>query len=92
MLDSIEWALNEVMDNVIQHSNSSHGYVMGQLHTNRKYIAFTVFDTGQGIYNSLRQSEHAPRNSIDAITLAIKEEVTRDKKIGKETVYTDYIQ
>lgn len=83
MLDSIEWALNEVMDNVIQHSNSSHGYVMGQLHTNRKYIAFTVFDTGQGIYNSLRQSEHAPRNSIDAITLAIKEEVTRDKKIGQ---------
>ena len=83
MLDSVEWALNEVMDNVIQHSNSRHGYVMGQLHTNRKYIAFTVFDTGQGIYNSLRQSEHAPRNPIDAITLAIKEEVTRDKKIGQ---------
>ena len=43
MLDSVEWALNEVMDNVIQHSDSSHGYVMGQLHTNRKYIAFTIF-------------------------------------------------
>lgn len=83
MLDSVEWALNEVMDNVIQHSDSSHGYVMGQLHTNRKYIAFTIFDTGQGIYNSLRQSVHAPRNTIDAITLAIKEEVTRDKKIGQ---------
>lgn len=68
---------------VIQHSDSSHGYVMGQLHTNRKYIAFTIFDTGQGIYNSLRQSVHAPRNTIDAITLAIKEEVTRDKKIGQ---------
>lgn len=83
MLDSVEWALNEVMDNVIQHSDSSHGYVMGQLHTNRKYIVFTIFDTGQGIYNSLRQSVHAPRNTIDAITLAIKEEVTRDKKIGQ---------
>ncbi len=83
MLDSVEWALNEVMDNVIQHSDSNHGYVMGQLHTNRKYIAFTIFDTGQGIYNSLRQSVHAPRNTIDAITLAIKEEVTRDKKIGQ---------
>ena len=83
MLDSIEWALNEVMDNVIQHSNSNYGYVMGQLHTNRKYIAFTIFDTGQGIYNSLHQSVHAPRNTIDAITLAIKEEVTRDKKIGQ---------
>ena len=83
MLDSIEWALNEVMDNVIQHSTVSNGYVMGQLHTNRKYIAFTIFDTGQGIYNSLRHSVHAPLNVIDAITMAIKEEVTRDKKIGQ---------
>ncbi len=57
---------------------------MGQLHTTRKYLAFTIFDSGQGIYKSLRSSsDHAPRNDIDAITLAIKEEVTRDKSIGQ---------
>lgn len=83
VLESIEWALNEVMDNVIQHSNISHGYVMGQIHTTRKYIAFTIFDAGQGIYNSLSKSIHAPRRASDAITLAIKEEVTRDREIGQ---------
>lgn len=56
---------------------------MGQIHNTSKYIAFTVFDTGQGIYNSLKTSEHAPKNTVDAITMAIKEEVTRDKKIGQ---------
>lgn len=83
VLNSIEWALNEVLDNVIQHSKISAGYVMGQLHTQSKIIAFTIFDAGQGIYNSLKNSEHNPRTAVDAITLAIQEEVTRDKKIGQ---------
>lgn len=84
LLETVEWALYEVMDNVIQHSATTHGYIMGQLHTTRKYLAFTIFDSGQGIYRSLRSSStHVPRNDIDAITLAIKEEVTRDKSIGQ---------
>lgn len=84
LLETVEWALYEVMDNVIQHSATTNGYVMGQLHTTRKYLAFTIFDSGQGIYRSLRSSsDHAPRNDLDAITLAIKEEVTRDKSIGQ---------
>lgn len=83
VLNAIEWSLNEVMDNVIQHSKTGFGYVMGQLHSTSKNIAFTVFDSGQGIYNSMKESEHQPRTTIDAITLAIQEEVTRDKKIGQ---------
>ena len=83
VLNAIEWSLNEVMDNVIQHSKTGFGYVMGQLHSTSKNIAFTVFDSGQGIYNSMRDSEHHPRTTIDAITLAIQEEVTRDKSIGQ---------
>ena len=83
VLNSIEWALNEVLDNVIQHSKISKGYVMGQLHPQSKNIAFAIFDAGQGIYNSLKTSKHNPRTAIDAITLAIQEEVTRDKKIGQ---------
>lgn len=83
VLNSIEWSLNEVMDNVIQHSKIGYGYVMGQLHPSTKNIAFAVFDCGQGIYNSLKDSVHNPRNAVDAITLAIQEEVTRDKKVGQ---------
>lgn len=83
VINAIEWSLNEVLDNVIQHSKTGFGYVMGQLHQNSKNIAFAVFDSGQGIYNSMKDSEHHPRTTIDAITLSIREEVTRDKRIGQ---------
>lgn len=78
-----EWALYEVMDNVIQHSNVSSGFVMGQVHPTTKHVAFTIFDMGRGIYNSLKNSSHNPRNAVDAITLALQESVTRDKEIGQ---------
>ena len=83
VLGTTEWSLNEVMDNVIQHSLTSVGYVMGQIHQTTKHIAFTVFDTGQGIYSSLKNTSHKPKNEVDAITLAIQEAVTRDKSIGQ---------
>lgn len=83
VLNSIEWSLNEVMDNVLQHSEAEYGYVMGQLHASNEQVAFTVFDSGRGMYNSLKGSEHHPNNDIDAITLAIRESVTRDKSIGQ---------
>lgn len=83
VLNAIEWSLNEVLDNVIQHSKIGFGYVMGQLHQTSKNIAFTIFDSGQGMYNSMKDSVHHPRTTTDAITLAIQEEVTRDKSIGQ---------
>lgn len=83
VLNSIEWSLNEVMDNVLQHSDAGTGYVMGQLHSINEQVAFTVYDCGRGMYNSFKGSEHHPRNDIDAITLAIRESVTRDKSIGQ---------
>lgn len=83
VLEGLEWSLNEVMDNVIQHSGENVGFIMGQLHKTTKHVAFTVFDYGQGIFNTLKTSQHAPRSPLDAITLCIKEGVTRDKKIGQ---------
>ena len=83
-ISSLLWSLNEVMDNVLIHSDSDCGYVMGQIHKNRKQIAFTVCDYGRGIYNSLRESQyHKPRTAVDAITLAIREEVTRNSSVGQ---------
>lgn len=83
-ISSLLWSLNEVMDNVLIHSDADVGYVMGQIHKSTKNIAFTVCDYGRGIFNSLRESSlHKPRTAIDAITLAIKEEVTRDARVGQ---------
>jgi hypothetical protein len=84
VLEGFEWSINEVLDNVLQHSSRSFGYVMGQVHHKSKHFTFCVYDTGQGIYNSLLSSSvHKPKNPVEALRLAVKEGVTRDKKIGQ---------
>ena len=81
VIEGLTWCLNEVMDNVLIHSNVDKGFIMGQIHPSQKHIAFCIFDYGQGIFNSLRDTIHHPRHPLDAITLCIKEGVTRDKSI-----------
>lgn len=82
-LDSLTWSLNEVMDNVLQHSGKGYGFVMGQIHHQKKHIAFCVGDNGQGIYNSLKSSVHRPSTPIEALRIAVQESVTRDKTVGQ---------
>ncbi|MBM6897537.1 DUF4325 domain-containing protein [Pseudoflavonifractor capillosus] len=75
ILKSLIWCINEVMDNVLLHSQSTAGYVMAQFHSQNNHIAICVSDTGIGIYNSLKLSTHHPSKAIDALTLAIQEGV-----------------
>ena len=82
VLDSISWCINEVMDNVLTHSMSEEGYVMAQFHPNTRHVAFCVYDSGIGIYSSLRGTKHNPRTEIDALTLAIQEGVGDGKGQG----------
>ena len=83
VIQGLEWCVNEIMDNVLQHADTTHGYVMGQIHSASQHIAFCIYDYGQGIFNSLRDTQHAPKNAVDAITLAVREGVTRDKVVGQ---------
>lgn len=79
-----EWVLNEVIDNVINHSGKEGGYVMGQVHPSTKHITFCIFDNGIGIKESFIQGGlHSPKNQADAISLAIKEGVTSNKSKGQ---------
>ncbi len=73
---SIEWCLNEIMDNVLQHSVSGISYVMGQVHREKKRVSICVFDMGVGIYGSLKKSKYFPRTPIDGLTMALQEKVT----------------
>lgn len=82
MLSGIEWCLNETMDNVLQHS-STYGFFMGQLQKETKKLSICIFDSGIGIYNSLKNSKHRQSTPLDAITTAMKERVTRDDSIGQ---------
>ena len=79
----LNWCLYEIMDNVLQHADTTHGYVMGQIHPASRHIAICVYDHGRGILNSLRNSEHRPASAVDAITIALQQGVTRDTNVGQ---------
>jgi hypothetical protein len=56
---------------------------MGQILKDSQILKICIFDYGKGIYQSLKNSTFRPRNAADAISLAVQEGVTRDKKIGQ---------
>lgn len=75
IIDSLVWCINEVMDNVLTHSQCNCGYVMAQLHTKNKHIALCISDTGMGIFNTLNNSTHHPKDPVQALFLCIQEGV-----------------
>ena len=85
VLNGIEWCLNEVMDNVIQHASGhptpTTGYVMAEVH--RARVALCVCDAGRGLQRSLQTLNPPPRTDDSAIRRAVEEGVTRDTSIGQ---------
>lgn len=84
-LAAIEWSINEITDNVINHSESQTGGFV-QLTTfskQQRRVEYAVCDAGIGIPSSLRQSHPELTSDTDALDRAIREGVTRDKKIGQ---------
>lgn len=84
VLEALEWCLMEVLDNVTQHSKAGAGFAMLQLHTNSKRLAVCVSDTGIGVQRSLASSaKYKPATSFDALTMAVREGVTRDDRTNQ---------
>lgn len=82
VITGLIWCLNEIMDNVLVHSEAGYGFVMAQYHQVKNTVAICVYDNGIGIYNSLNKSKHRPHNPTDAISLAIQEGVGDGKGQG----------
>lgn len=77
---AVEWALNEITDNVLNHSQSTCGGIV-QLtrHRLRRHaIEFTVCDPGLGVAHTLRAARPNISSDIDALEEAVKEGVTRN--------------
>lgn len=81
--EALEWSLYEIMDNVFVHSEAETGFIMCQVLSASHHVVFDVFDDGIGIYNSLKDSIHHPRSTIDALYRCLQEGVTRDPEIGQ---------
>ncbi|MDP1774675.1 MAG: DUF4325 domain-containing protein [Methylobacter sp.] len=82
---AFEWAINEITDNVLVHSESPVGGFI-QLSTfqkNKKQVQFVVADAGIGIPKTLKQGHPEIGSDTDALDKAIREGVTRDKTVGQ---------
>jgi len=72
---ALEWAVNEITDNVLTHSNSKvGGFLISYRLPNSNIIEFTVADAGIGIARSL-----GIPNESEAVEQAIQEGVTKNK-------------
>lgn len=82
---ALEWAVNELTDNVIVHSQSVIGGLVqvSNFRRNSKIIEFTIADSGLGIPATLRSGGAFLGSDTDALDRAIREGVTRDKSIGQ---------
>ncbi|GAB6391821.1 MAG: DUF4325 domain-containing protein [Treponematales bacterium] len=88
---AIEWAINEIMDNVLTHSESPIGGI-AQLSTywgKNKKIEIIVSDAGSGIYNTLKGHQVPTPNGpkiintlTDSLLYAVEEGVTNGRGQG----------
>jgi hypothetical protein len=85
---SLKLALNELMTNVFDHSESGRGcYVCAQSYRQSKKIRLCIADFGIGILASLRNIPNYSflQNDYDAIKLSVKEGIT--SRIGIDAGY-----
>lgn len=84
IISGLEWSINEITDNVLNHSESKHG---GMIQASTQYkenkILFAVSDSGRGILKSMQEGYPNLRTELDAIGEAIKAGVTRNPKFGQ---------
>ncbi len=84
ILSALEWSVNEICDNVINHSISKPGgFLQVIAYPQNNIIAFTVADAGRGILSSLKEGFPDLNNDMQAIEEAIKVGVTRNKEYGQ---------
>lgn len=86
VVDTFNWCLYEVMDNVFQHSLATEGFVMMQLHRENRRCVISIGDTGRGIQRSLALSSDGSidrsqvKEAHKAIAYAVQQGVTSKGK------------
>lgn len=83
-LAAIEWALNEITDNVLTHAESSIGGIVQLSRLGRKkLLEIAVVDHGLSIPKTLRSGLKKRLEDQDALFSAVQEGVTRDASLGQ---------
>lgn len=82
---ALEWAVNELTDNVIVHSESPVGGLVqvSSFRKTSKVVEFTIADSGLGIPATLRSGGAFSGSDTAALDHAVREGATRDKSVGQ---------
>ncbi|UTW64559.1 DUF4325 domain-containing protein [bacterium SCSIO 12741] len=84
VLSGLEWSINEITDNVLNHSQGINGgFVQVSTYPTNGQIAFAVADSGKGILTSLKERFPSLRTDMQAIGEAVKAGVTSNPKYGQ---------
>lgn len=81
-LAALEWSINEITDNVLNHAQCNLGGIL-QVSTFEHKVAVGVADSGIGILASLRQGHPDLRDDAQAIYKALEAGVTRHSEAGQ---------
>ncbi|RYC09874.1 STAS-like domain-containing protein [Ciceribacter ferrooxidans] len=83
-LSALEWAINEITDNVLNHADSEIGGIL-QVTTRRDgtVVEVVVCDVGSGIPRTLRSAHREISSDLDALEHAIQEGVTRNSQTNQ---------
>jgi hypothetical protein len=83
-LKALEWSLNEITDNVLNHAESPTGGMLQiQSFPTKNSVTFFVADTGLGVAATLRNAIPSLTSDTEALNEAIREGVTRNKKTNQ---------
>ena len=92
VLQSFEWALNEIAGNVLVHAGGGHGWMQVVIHPKSHHMAIVVADGGVGIPETIRKAFPQYRNDEDAIAHALKEGITSRPDFGQGKGLTGTLQ
>jgi STAS-like domain of unknown function (DUF4325) len=84
LLRAIEWSLDEITDNVLNHADCPQGgFLQVDAPKGSGFLQIIVADGGRGIPESMREGHPRLRYDQDAVGEAIKLGVTRSPEVGQ---------
>ena len=92
VLQSFEWALNEIAGNVLVHAGVERGWMQVVVHPKTHHMAIAVADGGVGIPETIRKAFPQEWRDEDAIAHALKEGITSRPDFGQGKGLTGTLQ
>lgn len=70
VIDTLQWCIFEILDNVFEHSEASSGFVMMQLHPKTHRCVISVADAGRGIHKAMYAGRFSNAINLEKIRTA----------------------